>query len=172
MTETATERVHDPVHRCSYSFRREGDNVWVDTWLEDGGGLPEHFHPSLEERWKALDGTARLKLAGVWRDLSPDDGPVLVARNVRHALENRSGREVHLRTEVIPGGRLEEFLVESARAAREGLYNSRNLPTSWRGAVWVAGFAQRFRDETVMTSPPPVLQQVLLPLVARLAPGG
>ena len=172
MTETATERVHDPVHRSSYSFRREGDNVWVETWLEDGGGLPEHFHPSLEERWEALDGNARLKLAGVWRDLSPDDGPVLVARNVRHALENRSGREVHLRTEVIPGGRLEEFLVESARAAREGLYNSRNLPTSWRGAVWVAGFAQRFRDETVMTSPPPVLQQVLLPLVTRLAPGG
>jgi hypothetical protein len=73
---------------------------------------------------------------------------------------------------VVPGGRLEEFLVESARAAREGLYNSRNLPSSWQGAVWAAGFAQRFRDETVMTSPPPALQQVLLPLVARFAPGG
>jgi quercetin dioxygenase-like cupin family protein len=169
MTETATERVHDPVHRSSYSFRREGENLWVDTWLGDGGGLPEHFHPSLEERWQALDGTVRLKLAGVWRDLSPEDGPVMVALNVRHALENTSGREVHLRAEVIPGGRLEDFLVESARAARVGLYNNRNLPTSWRGAIWAAGFAQRFGDETVMTSPPPALQRVFLPLVARFA---
>ena len=70
---------------------------------------------------------------------------------------------------VTPAGRLEEFLTESAHAAREGLYNSRNMPTSWRGAVWVADFAQRFRDETVVTSPPPAVQRILTPLVARFA---
>jgi hypothetical protein len=70
---------------------------------------------------------------------------------------------------VIPGGKLEEFLTESARTAREGLYNARNLPTSWRGAVWIADFAQRHGDETVMTSPPPALQRMMLPLLARFA---
>ena len=176
MTETAAptaaptaDRVHDPIHRVSYSFSREGDNLWVHTWLEDGGHLPEHFHPSLEERWETLDGTVRVKLDGVWRDLTPEDGPVLVAPNVRHELRNASGREARLRTEVIPGGGLEEFLTESARAAREGLYNARNLPTSFRGATWLAAFALRFRDETVMTSPPPAVQRVVLPLVARFA---
>jgi quercetin dioxygenase-like cupin family protein len=169
MTETMTEKIHDPIHRSSYSFRREGENLWVDTWLEDGGHLPEHFHPSLEEHWEAIEGTVRVKLAGTWRDLVPEDGPVLVARNVRHELKNTSGRQVHARAEVIPAGRLEEFLTESARAAREGLYNSRNMPTSWRGAVWVADFAQRFRDETVVTSPPPAVQRIVTPLVARFA---
>jgi len=176
VTETAAptaaptaDRVHDPIHRVSYSFSREGDNLWVHTWLEDGGHLPEHFHPSLEERWETLDGTVRVKLDGVWRDLTPEDGPVLVAPNVRHELRNASGREARLRTEVIPGGGLEEFLTESARAAREGLYNARNLPTSFRGATWLAAFALRFRDETVMTSPPPAVQRVVLPLVARFA---
>jgi quercetin dioxygenase-like cupin family protein len=164
-----TEKIHDPVHRASYSFRREGENLWVYTWLEDGGHLPEHFHPSLEERWEALDGKARVKLDGTWRDLVPEDGPVVVAPNVRHELANTSGRVAELRTEVIPGGRLEEFLTESARAAREGLYNARNLPTSFRGAAWLAEFALRFRDETVMTSPPPALQRVLLPPLARFA---
>ncbi len=168
-TTTETERVHDPIHRSSYSFRREGENLWVDTWLADGGHLPEHFHPSLEEHWEALDGTARVKLAGAWRDLAPEDDPVLVAPNVRHELKNTSGREVHLRAEVIPAGRLEDFLTESARAAREGLYNGRNMPTSWRGAVWIADFAQRFRDETVVTSPPPAVQRIITPLVARFA---
>jgi mannose-6-phosphate isomerase-like protein (cupin superfamily) len=175
MTETATDtaapptdRVHDPIHRVSYSFTREGDNLWVHTWLEDGGHLPEHFHPTLEERWETLDGTARVKLDGEWRDLRPEDGPVVVAPGVRHELRNTSGREARLRTEVIPGGRLEEFLTESARAAREGLYNARNLPTSLRGAGWLARFALRFRDETVMTSPPPAVQRVALPLMAKL----
>jgi quercetin dioxygenase-like cupin family protein len=169
MTETITEKIHDPIHRSSYAFRREGENLWVDTWLEDGGRLPEHFHPSLEEHWEVLEGRARVKLAGTWRDLVPEDGSILVARNVRHELKNTSGHLAHLRCEVIPAGRLEEFLTESAQAAREGLYNSRNLPTSWRGAVWVADFAQRFRDETVVCSPPPAVQRVLTPLVARFA---
>ena len=165
-TET-TEKVHDPIHLASYSFRLEGKNLWVDTWLDAGGHLPEHFHPSLEERWQALDGVVRVKLDGDWRDLAPDDGPVPVLPNVRHELKNESERQAHLRAEVIPAGRLEEFLVETARAAREGLYNSRNLPTSWRGAVWAANLAQRFRDETVMTSPPPAVQRLVVPLVAR-----
>jgi len=168
-TEAAGERVHDPIHRVSYAFRNEGDKLWVYTWLQDGGNLPEHFHPSLEEHWEALEGKVRVKLGGTWRDLVPEDGPVRVAPNVKHELANTSGSEAHLRTEVIPAGRLEEFLTESARAAREGLYNKRNLPTSLRGAGWLAEFALRFRDETVMTSPPPAVQRVVLPLMARFA---
>ena len=161
--------VEDPIHRVSYSFRREGPDLWVYTWLEDGGHLPEHYHPSLEEHWETLEGSARVKLDGAWRDLVPADGPVVVARNVRHELKNESGSVARMRTRVTPAGRLEEFLSESARAAREGLYNARNMPTGWRGATWIAEFALRFRDETVMTSPPPALQRVALPLLARFA---
>ena len=169
MTETIAERIHDPIHRVSYSFRRDAGSLWVVTWLEDGGHLPEHFHPSLEERWEVLDGTARLKLDGAWRDIVPEDGPILVAAGVRHELKNVSGRQAHLRAEVIPGGRLDEFLTESARGAREGLYNRRNMPTSLRGAVWIADLANRYKDETVMCSPPPALQRIVVPLVARFA---
>lgn len=161
--------VEDPVHRVSYSFRREGSDLWVYTWLEDGGHLPEHYHPSLEEHWETMEGAARVSLDGVWRDLVPADGPVLVARNVRHALRNESGRVARMRTRVTPAGRLDEFLTESARAARDGLYNARNMPTSFRGATWLAEFALRFRDESVMTSPPPALQRILLPPLARFA---
>ncbi len=163
--------VEDPVHRVSYSFRHEGSDLWVYSWLEDGGHLPEHYHPSLEERWETLEGSARVKLDGTWRDLVPADGPILVARNVRHELKNESGRPARLRTKVTPAGRLEDFLSESARGAREGLYNARNMPTGFRGATWIADFALRFRDETVMTSPPPALQRLVLPLLARFARG-
>jgi quercetin dioxygenase-like cupin family protein len=164
--------VEDPVHRVSYSFRHEGSDLWVYTWMEDGGHLPEHYHPSLEEHWETLEGSARVKLDGAWRDLTPADGPILVARNARHELANESGRLARMRTRVTPAGRLEEFLIESARAAREGLYNGRNMPTGFRGATWIAEFALRFRDETVMTSPPPALQRLVLPLLAPFARRG
>ena len=93
---------------------------------------------------------------------------MLVARNARHALRNTSGAQARLRTKVTPPGRLQEFLIESARAAEEGLYDSRNLPRGLRGAAWVSDFALRFRDETVMCSPPPALQRAVLPVAARL----
>ena len=146
-----------------------GESLRVYTWFEPGAQLPEHFHPSYEERWEALDGTLRAKVGGSWRDLTPADGALLVERNVRHALRNESGRDALGRTEVTPPGLLIDFLTESAKAAEDGLYNSRNLPTGWRGVLWIADFAQRFKDDTVVTSPPPALQRVLLPPLARLA---
>jgi hypothetical protein len=168
--ERSEGEVVDPIHKVSYRFRRDGEDLWVYCWLEDGGHLPEHFHPSLTEYWETLDGATRVKLDGVWRDLVPADGPIEVRPNVRHELKNESGALARTRTRVTPGGRLEEFLTESARAAREGLFNSRNLPRGIRGARWVANFALRFNDETVMTSPPPALQRLTLPLVARILP--
>ena len=167
-TSTPAERSYDPVHRVSMAFEREGEGLWVTTWLEPGGHLPEHFHPSLTETWEVLDGVADVKLDGSWRELTPADGGVLVNPYVRHELKNSSGGTVHLRCWVTPPGRLEEFLTESARAARDGLYDDHNLPTSLRGAAWLAEFALRFRDETVMTSPPPAVQKLVLPLAARL----
>jgi mannose-6-phosphate isomerase-like protein (cupin superfamily) len=161
--------VQDQVHHVSYSFKPDGPNLWVFSWMDPGAHLPEHFHPSYEEYWEALDGTARVRLAGVWRDLRPEDGPIRVAQNVRHALKNESNAEIRLRTEVKPAGHLEEFLRETARAAQEGLYNARNMPTSMRGAIWAAKLAQRFRDDTVMTFPPPAIQRAIVPVVARLA---
>ena len=167
-TSTPAERSYDPIHRVSMAFEREGDGLWVTTWLEPGGHLPEHFHPTLTETWEVLDGVAEVRLDGTWRTLTPADGAVLVNPYVRHELKNSGDATTALRCWVTPAGRLEEFLTESARAARDGLYDGNNLPTSLRGAAWIAEFALRFRDETVMTSPPPGLQRVLLPVAARL----
>jgi quercetin dioxygenase-like cupin family protein len=138
---SSSERTYDPIHRVSMAFEPAGDDLRVFTWLDPGGHLPEHFHPTLDERWEVLDGTAQVKLDGRWHELTPADDPVLVARGVRHELRNTSDAQASLRTEVTPAGRLQEFLTESARAAREGLYNARSLPTSLRGAAWIADFA-------------------------------
>ena len=68
-----------------------------------------------------------------------------------------------------PGPHLEEFLIETPAPRARGSTTSATCRTSWRGAVWAADLAQRFRDETVMTSPPPAVQRVVTPLLARFA---
>jgi len=167
-TEISADAIHDPVHGAAYTFRRDGDDLWVTAWLEDGGHLPEHLHPTLDERWEVLDGTVRLRLDGTWRDVTAADGPMRVAPGVRHALRNTSGSRAHLRCRVSPAGDLQEFLTESAAAARAGMLSKGGLPTSLAAAGWVARFALRFRHETIMCSPPPALQRIALPLLARI----
>jgi hypothetical protein len=36
MTESTGEAIRDPIHRASYAFRREGDQLRIDTWAEHG----------------------------------------------------------------------------------------------------------------------------------------
>src|SRR6187399_2767537 len=105
--------IHDPIHGTSYSFRRDGENLWVDTWFEQGAHLPEHFHPTYDEHWEIVEGSAELKLDDRWRTLGPGDGAIRVARGVRHELKNVSGHPAHGRTQAVPAGNLEEFLTES-----------------------------------------------------------
>jgi mannose-6-phosphate isomerase-like protein (cupin superfamily) len=161
--------VHDPIHGVANAFERDGENLWVHCWFDPDAHLPEHYHPTLEEHWEALEGTIQLKLDRQWRSLSVEDGPVRVARGVRHEVRNPGGRPARARAKVLPAGQLEEFLTEAARAAQRGVFTAGGLPTSLRNAIWVATFAQRHRHETVMCSPPPVLQRLVLPILARLA---
>lgn len=161
--------VHDPIHHVAHAFEHEGENLWVYCWLEPGAHLPEHLHPTLEERWEVLDATLQLKLDGHWRCLTVQDGPVRVAPDVRHEIRNTSERQVRARAAVLPAGHLEEFLTDAAQAARSGVFTAGGLPTSLRNAAWIAAFAQRHRHETVMTFPPPALQRIVLPLLAHFA---
>src|SRR5689334_8469900 len=95
---------HDPIHRASMTFEREGDGLWVHTQLDPGGNLPEHFHPTLTETWEVVEGSAGVKLEGEWRELTAADGPVLVNPYARHALRNTGSGPARLRCWVTPAG--------------------------------------------------------------------
>jgi quercetin dioxygenase-like cupin family protein len=158
----------DPVHGVRYRFEHAGDDLLlVETWMEPNGGLPKHYHPIQEEIWRVDDGEVDFHLDGEWRTLRPADGKVVVKPGVVHGLRNRSGALAHLGTEVRPPMDLEEFLTESARAAREGLFMKGGIPRSWRGAKWAAAFLAKHEEQTVMTFPPRFAQRMMKPL-ARL----
>jgi quercetin dioxygenase-like cupin family protein len=159
--------IHDPVHRARYTFEPDGENLFVDTWLEPGGGLPPHLHPRQEERWSVVDGEVRFQLGDEKRVIGPADGEMIVKPQTKHGLESVSDREVHLRCHVLPARDLQAFLEESAAAAREGLFMRGGIPKSLRGARWAARFLKRYREDVVMSFPPAPVQSAMVALLAR-----
>jgi mannose-6-phosphate isomerase-like protein (cupin superfamily) len=157
----------DPVHGSSYAFTPDGDDLWVDTWLEPGGKLPEHFHPVQEEHWSVIDGRARIRVGDFDGVVGPADGALVVQPGVKHSLESAGDEVAHLRCHVLPAYDLQQFLEESAEAARQGLIMRGGIPRGLRGARWGARFVKRHRGQTVMTFPPRLVQDALIALFAR-----
>jgi hypothetical protein len=54
-----------------------------------------------------------------------------------------------------------------AALARAGLYTRRGLVKSPHGAIQMAKFIERCRDETVVCWPPRIVQRLLSPLARR-----
>jgi mannose-6-phosphate isomerase-like protein (cupin superfamily) len=157
---------HDPVHRATYTFEPDGDDLWVETRLEPGGALPPHLHPRQEEHWSVLEGTVRFQLGSEKRVIGPADGTIVVVPGMKHGLES-TGAEARLRCHVVPALELEEFLTESAAAAREGLFMRGGIPRGLRGARWAASFLKKHRDDVVMTFPPRFVQSAMIALLGR-----
>jgi quercetin dioxygenase-like cupin family protein len=165
-----SEPTRDPVHRVRYAFEPDGQNLFVDAWMEPGGVLPAHHHPHQEERWSVIEGDARFQLGRVKRLIAPADGELVVPAGTKHAIANMSDREAHLRCHVIPARNLRAFLEESAEAAREGLFIRGGIPKSLRGARWAAAFLKRHREDVVMSFPPPLVQSAMIALLGRSDP--
>ena len=148
-------------------FAADGDDLVVDVWLEPGGGLPPHHHPRQEERWSVVEGVAGFRSGEHERLVRPEDGEVVVPRNTVHGISSASEEIAHLRCRASPALRLQQFLEESAEAAREGMFTRGGRPRGLKGARWAAGFVKRYRDETVFASPPPFVQNLLVAVLAR-----
>ena len=156
----------DPVHGVAYAFTPEGENLIVDCWFEAGAKLPEHFHPIQEEHWSVVEGRARIQNGPFNGVVAPEDGAQIVKPGTKHSIEALD-QPAHLRTLVLPALGLQDFLEESAAAAREGLFIKGGIPRNLRGARWAARFLKRHRDETVMTFPPQFAQSAMIALLGR-----
>jgi quercetin dioxygenase-like cupin family protein len=166
-----SEPTRDPVHRVRYTFEPDGENLFVDAWIEPGGGLPAHLHPRQEERWSVIHGQVRFQLGRTKRVIGPSDGELVVAAGTKHAIESVSDGEAHLRCHVIPARDLRAFLEESAEGAREGLFMRGGIPRSLRGARWAAAFLKRHREDVVMSFPPRLVQSAMIALLGPSDPG-
>jgi hypothetical protein len=123
------------------------------------------MHPHQEEHWSVVEGRVEFKLDGTKRVIGPEDGTIVVGRNRKHALAAVDEVDAHLRCLATPALDLEEFLTDSAAAAREGLFIRGGIPRNLRGARWAAGFLARHRDNVVMSFPPQFAQRAMVALL-------
>jgi mannose-6-phosphate isomerase-like protein (cupin superfamily) len=162
----------DSLFRQRYAFSYEDDALRVEIWTEQGGGvLAEHFHPRLEERYEVLEGEVSFRVDGAaWR-VGPGER-LIVPAGVRHSFENTGQGTSRLVAYAEPALELRESIEGGVRLARTEKLTSSGKPRSLRALIEAAALAHRYRETVVLSSPPPAVQRLLFPLLARFATRG
>jgi quercetin dioxygenase-like cupin family protein len=165
MTE---ELIHDPVLRQSYRFNHTPDALVMDDYIEPGGGVTPHIHPTMQERFEVISGRAEILSGRRWITAEVGD-VVVVPPGTRHAFRNAGDEVAHVRCEASPPETLEQFLKEVAELSQEGGITRRGLPTSLSAFKRVIVITRRHRDmvEMLFPAPPRPVQRLLFALVGR-----
>ena len=170
--DVATPLVEDPVFRTRYAFERKTDDqgrevLLVDAWVDPGGGVTAHVHPAMEERFKVLSGRPDFLAGRKWETAEPG-AEVVVPPGTRHAFRNRGHEIAHFRCTARPPSTLEQFLRDAAGLSRAGKLTRNALPTGPAALLQIAVMANHYRDMVMLSSPPPALQRLLIPPLAKL----
>lgn len=158
--------VIDPVRRQRYRFHEIDGDLSAEVWTDPGGDVPEHLHPVQVERWEVVTGRVTFRIDGTRHRAGPGD-TVLAPAGVRHSFKNTGIEEALLRVHVSPALDLRAFLEEAAALARAGKFNRYGIPRGLAAAGEVADFAERYQHTTIICQPPPLLQRLILPRLAR-----
>jgi quercetin dioxygenase-like cupin family protein len=169
--------IEDPILRQRLRFRHGtdpdgGEVLHVETWIDPGGGVTPHVHPAMEERFNVRSGSVRFLAGRSWRTAGPGE-EVVVPAGTRHAYRNAGDEVAHFVCEARPPSSLQAFLEEVAGMSRAGAFTRRGvLPKSPKALLQAAALAERHRSMAVLLfppMPPPFLQRLLFPPLARLA---
>jgi quercetin dioxygenase-like cupin family protein len=124
----------------------------------------EHRHPSIVERFTAVEGELTVKRDKQTSILHEGETAV-VEPGVWHDWWNASDRDARVRVEITPGERFAHMIETLFGLARLGYTNSKGMPHP----LQLAPFAQEFSDVIVFRSPPLVVQRVLFGVLAPIA---
>lgn len=132
MSATGQEIVN-PVTEERIVFRRTavetgGELLELDDfWARPDHRVAEHVHPEMEERWEVVSGTVRFRINGAEETAGPGEA-VVAAAGVPHMSWNVGHGPAHLRIEMRPALRWEEFVTQLFAAAREGRTDQDGTP--------------------------------------------
>ena len=85
--------IEDPVLKQRYSFRRTAPDVLLlEAWVDPGGGVTPHVHPSQEERFTILEGECTFTV-GHKKVVKHAGETAVIPRGTRHAYRNSGNDE-------------------------------------------------------------------------------
>ena len=160
------EQLEDPIFKTRYAFSRKGDVERVEMWTEPGGGVAvPHIHPRFDESFEVLEGEMTYKVDGKNARTGPGESAVAPAGS-KHTFKNTGDVVAHHVCEA-KTDTLIDFLTESARFAQAGAYTRQGIPKpGW--TLELMDYLDRYSEDVVLTRPPPALQRLLVPPMARL----
>jgi mannose-6-phosphate isomerase-like protein (cupin superfamily) len=89
-------------------------------WTDSGHTTPAHVHPTMEERWRILEGKVGFRIGG--HEMTADPGDTVTAKpGVLHENWNQGGVPAVMRIEMRPALRWEEFVRQLFALASENL---------------------------------------------------
>jgi quercetin dioxygenase-like cupin family protein len=139
-----------------------GELLEMQATYEPGSAEPlEHLHPQQDEHFEVVAGRIRARVEGEDQTLAAGE-TLDVPRHTVHAMWNDGDTEARVIWQTRPALRTEDFMVTTARLAREGRLTAKGVGNPLLGA----SLMQEFRDEFRPTSPAPALQAVAFPLLA------
>ena len=155
------EQISNSAAGFSLLFRKTaaetgGELLEMEATYEDGSAKPvEHFHPHQREHFEVLEGTLRARIEGEERELRTGD--VLdVEAGVPHAMWNQGPGQARALWQTRPALRTENFFETIVGLGEAGK----------PGVLQTAVIASEYRDEFRTTSPPRLLQIVVVSILA------
>ena len=138
--------------------------VGLGIFTADNDGPPAHFHVGYEELFEVVEGEFVIEQDGEEHHLSAGDRHTVPADAV-HTFRNVGDRVGATVTTARPAARTFEVITTLFGMAHEGRLTADGRPGFLQGMAMTAGLA----DDTVFTSPPPVLTHTLAKIVAPVA---
>ena len=165
----AGDTIENPVTGERIVFRKTsretgGALVVVECFVRpDGAVAATHVHPSQEERFEVLSGTAGFRVGR--QQLTAGSGErVVVPAGTPHRFWNAGDDELHFVCEVRPALQFEALLETMFALAADGKTNRKGMPSPLRLAV----IAHAHFDTVRLPFPPAWMQRVGLALGAPL----
>jgi quercetin dioxygenase-like cupin family protein len=172
--EARDDVVVDPVLRQRHRFTRRtderGELLEINSWVEPGGGVTPHVHPTMDERFTVVSGRCSFLGGRRWTEASAGES-VDVPAGARHAYRNDGDEVAHIVCEARPPQTLEEFLTDTAALSRAGKITRQGFPRGWDGILAGVALVHGYRDmvELGFPLPPQPVQRVLFPPLVRIA---
>ena len=124
-------------------------------------GPPEHIHPSYDEHFHILVGEFLFIQNGEKQIARPGD-KIIIKRGIPHTFRCISDRYGALIGETRPSARTTEVIATLFGMAHEGKLGPKGQPKFLHGMV----IGEEFGEDTVFTSPPPVVVNFLVRVLA------
>lgn len=100
-----------------------------DFWTRADHQTPEHVHPEMEERWEVMAGHCRFLIAGSERLAGPGE-TVTAPAGAPHTARKVGAEPVHLRIQMRPALRWEEFVARLFALSNEALDGAQADPAA------------------------------------------